>query len=60
MHLVHFMSILLLMRLPIFSVLLMELYDLKVIVDTSKRMFSSFMTILFSLYLFVLTYQIIG
>ena len=60
MRLVQFMSILLLARLPIISVLLMELHDLKVIFETGRRMLSSFMTILFSLYLFLLTYQIIG
>ena len=60
MRLVRFMSIVLVLRLPILSVLLMELQDLKVIINTGRRMASSFMTILFSLYLFLLTYQIIG
>ena len=54
------MSILLLCRLPIISVLLIELQDFKVIVETSKRMLSNFLSIFFSFYLFLSTYQLIA
>ena len=60
MKLVRFMSILLICRLPIISVLLMELHDFKVIVETVKRMLSSFLSILFSFYLFLSIFAIIG
>ena len=57
---VQLMAILLLFRLPILSVLLMELHDLKVIVKTGRRMLSSFMTTIFSFYLFISAYEILG
>ena len=60
MKIVQFMSILLICRLPIISVLLIELHDFKVIIETGKRMLSSFLSMLFSFYLFLSMYQIIG
>jgi len=54
------MSILLLLRLPIISVLLVELHDFKVIIDTAKRMASPFLSILFSFYLFISTYSMVA
>lgn len=47
-------------RLPIISVLLIELHDFKVIIDTGKRMLSTFLSILFSFYLFLSMYEIVG
>lgn len=59
-NVVQFMTIVLFMRLPIISVLLMELPDILVIVETTKTMASPFLSILFSTYLFMETYCIVG
>ena len=47
------MALLLLFRLPIICVLFMEVKDFEVIVETSKKMFSPFLTAIFSLYLVI-------
>ena len=59
-NVVQGMTIVLFMRLPIISVLLMELPDILVIVETTKTMASPFLSILFSTYLFMETYCIVG
>ena len=57
---VKFMSITLMLRVPIIGVLLSEIHAFVVIFETAKRMLSSFMTILFSFYLFLELFNIIG
>ena len=59
-NVVQAMTIVLFMRLPIISVLMMELPDILVIVETTKTMASPFLSILFSVYLFMETYCIVG
>ena len=54
------MAVILLFRLPIISTLLMELKDFKVIVQTTKRMFSPFLSVLFSLYLVIFMFNTFG
>lgn len=54
------MSIVMLTRLPIISVLLLEVYDFIVIIGTIKRMISPFLSIVFSFLLFFQFYAIIG
>ena len=54
------MAILLLVRLPVFGAILMELNDFRVIVGTAKRMFSPFLTVLFSLYLVIMMFKEVG
>ena len=54
------MALLLLFRLPIICVLFMEVKDFEVIVETSKKMFSPFLTVIFSLYLVIFGFQAIG
>ena len=54
------MSIVMLTRLPIISVLLLELYDFVVIIGTIRRMISPFLSIVFSFLLFFQFYAIIG
>ena len=53
-------ALLLLFRLPHVIPLLLEIQDFKVILHTSKRMFSPFLNVLFSLYLVVFTFNAIG
>lgn len=57
---VEFLGILLLLRFPIISSLLMELYDFNVIVTTAKKMFSPFLSVLFSLYLILFMFNAVG
>ena len=59
-NVVQGMTIVLFMRLPIVSVLFTELHDIMIIVETTKRMASPFLSILFSMYLFMETYCIAG
>ena len=54
------MSLLLLCRLPIVCTLLMELKSFKVIIKTGKRMFSPFLTLIFSLFLLLIFFNSIG
>lgn len=54
------MAILLLLRLPIVVTLLMEVKDFQVIVHTAKRMFSPFLSVLFSFYLVMFMFNCIG
>ena len=58
--LVDTMALILLCRLPILCVLLMELKDFRVIIHTGKRMFSPFMTFIFSLLLMIVFFKSIG
>lgn len=57
---VKFMSCIILLRAPILGVLLGEIHHFIVIFDTGKRMLSTFMSIIFSFYLFVSVYALIG
>ena len=54
------MALLLLFRLPIICTLLNELKDFRVIVHTGQRMFSPFMSVLFSLYLVIFAFNAVG
>ena len=51
---------LLLLRLPIVCILFMEIKAFRVVVSTAKRMFSPFLSVLFSLYLFIFVFNTIG
>ena len=59
-HLVNIMSLVFFFRLPVVVVLLMELKDFRVIIETGIRFFSPFMSVLFSLYLILFAYSEIG
>lgn len=54
------MGIMLLLRFPILSSLLMELYDFSVIALTVNKMLSPFLSVLFSLYLVIFMFGSIG
>ena len=58
--LVNIMSLVFFFRLPVVVVLLWELKDFRVIVETGMRFFSPFMSVLFSLYLILFAYSEIG
>lgn len=59
-NIVRLISLLLLLRLPIVCILFMEIKAFRVIVSTAKRMFSPFMSVLFSLYLFIFVFDTMG
>ena len=54
------MAILLLCRLPTFATLLMEVKDFQVIIETARRMMSPFLSVLFSLWLIMFTFNAFG
>ena len=47
-------------RLPIICTILMELKDFGVIVHTARRMFSPFLSVIFSLYLVIFMFNTFG
>ena len=57
---VEAMALVLLFRLPIIGVLLMEINDFAVIIETTKRMFSPFATTIFSMYLVIFAWNAVG
>ena len=58
--LVNIMNLVFFFRLPVVVVLLMELKDFRVIIETGMRFFGPFMSVLFSLYLVLFAYSEIG
>jgi len=59
-RLVQFMSIIMLLRLPLITTLLMELSAFQVIIDTGKHLFGHFLSIILSLYLIMLFFNVLG